>query len=60
MIATDYFHVENDVPLICLEATFFPDKVLETHQQLHRLISNMDQRRFYGLSWYDDHKNIVY
>jgi hypothetical protein len=54
------YTLEADIPLICTPAEFFPDGVLETHQRLHSLVPSMDDRRFYGLSWFNEQHEIVY
>ena len=54
------YTLETDVPLICMPAPLFPEEVLETHQCLHSLVPGMDNRRFFGLSWFNAQKEVVY
>lgn len=46
----EQFTLDNDIPVICLQATSFPEGIGASHHQLHRLVAPNEQRRSYGLS----------
>ena len=52
--------LENDIHTFCITAKSFPDGVLESHQQLHKLIPYSKERNYYGLSCPNKEGVIVY
>src|SRR6185312_3306921 len=42
--------IDRDIKLFCVPATSFPDGILDAHMQLHKLVSNPNERTFYGIS----------
>ena len=56
----EQYIVNKDIPLIWLAAPDFPDGVLEAHQQLHGMVTDMENRRFFGISWFNEKRQVVY
>lgn len=52
--------LENDIIVHYVEASSFPDGVLEAHQQLHKLVTHNAQRKYFGISWMGQNEEIVY
>ena len=42
--------IDQDIKVMYIAATSFPDGVLAAHQQLHALIPYSDDRRYFGIS----------
>ncbi len=51
---------DEDIRLICVQATSFPHGVQAAHEKLHALLQGSGQRRFYGLSRPEGGGGIVY
>lgn len=51
---------ENDVTVIYVTATSFPDGVMAAHQKLHSLIPFSTKRKYFGLSRPEGGAGIVY
>ena len=45
---------------MCLTAESFPDKVEKAHKELHALVSEKENRKFFGLSRPENGGKIVY
>ena len=56
----DSFTFQEDVPVVCVTATSFPDGILEAHQQLHASLPHNERRNFYGISYPGEDGSIVY
>ncbi len=52
--------IENDIIVCCIRAESFPGGVLAAHQQLHRLIPQKPGRNYYGISYPDVNRKILY
>ena len=52
--------IENDMTFIYVEATSFPDGVMESWNELHRIIPFNSERVYVGLSRPEGNKGIVY
>jgi predicted transcriptional regulator YdeE len=52
--------LDNDITVMYVNATSFPEGVLAAHQQLHSLIPFSTERKYYGLSRPDDGNGIIY
>ncbi|SMP65964.1 hypothetical protein SAMN06296020_11353 [Anoxynatronum buryatiense] len=46
----EVINVENDITVYYVEATSFPEHVLEAHETLHAIIPFSNERRYFGLS----------
>ena len=42
--------LEQDIPLLCVTATSFPEGIAEAHQRLHAVIPFSEERRYFGIS----------
>jgi hypothetical protein len=42
--------LENDIEVLTLKASSFPEGVLEAHKTLHQCVSSTNNRRYFGLS----------
>lgn len=54
------FILENDITVVYIQASSFPDGVLAAHEKLHSLISFTTDRRYFGISSPDKTGGIVY
>jgi hypothetical protein len=54
------FFLDEDIPVICLAATSFPQGVLKAHKELHTALPFPDSRKYYGISWGDNKGGIIY
>lgn len=52
--------LDNDIVVMYINATSFPDGVLAAHQKLHSLIPFSNERKYYGLSRPENGGDIVY
>lgn len=52
--------IDNDIKILYITATSFPDGVMEAHQQLHALVPDIAVRRSFGLSRPENGGKIVY
>ncbi|MCA0233736.1 MAG: transcriptional regulator [Bacteroidetes bacterium] len=50
----------NDIPVLCVTATSFPDGVLAAHQTLHSAIPFSTHRRYFGISYAQHLGKIIY
>lgn len=56
----DSFTFQKDVPVVCLNATSFPDGIAATHDALRAKLPANEHRHFYGISWPDENGKIIY
>ena len=54
------FNLHEDIKVVCVTATSFPDGVKEAHEKLHTLIPFTTQRRYFGISWGGENELIHY
>jgi hypothetical protein len=52
--------LKEDISLICVTATSFPDGVLAAHEKLHKLFPFSKDRKYYGLSRPNEQHVIIY
>ena len=57
---TEITIIPNDIVVCCIRAESFPGGVLAAHQQLHRLIPQKPGRNYYGISYPDVNRTILY
>ena len=43
-------NLENDITVLYVEATSFPDGIAESHQKLHTIVPFSDDRKYFGIS----------
>ena len=53
-------NIPNDIPIVCVRATSFPEGVMAAHEKLHSLISHDKPRRNYSVSWMGPDNKILY
>ncbi len=56
----DTIKVENDITVLCVTATSFPEGISEAHEKLHNLLPTSEDRNFYGISCPNEQGVIVY
>lgn len=54
------YTIEEDIKVLCITASSFPDGVLAAHQKLHVLFPPNNKRRYFGISRPDGNRGIVY
>lgn len=54
------YKLEDDIRVFYITAPSFPDKVLETHQKMHRLVEYNEARKSFGISYPVKSGNIIY
>lgn len=54
------YFLEEDILLICNPASSFPDGVLKAHQELHGALTDIQGRKYYGISQPGENGNISY
>jgi hypothetical protein len=52
--------LKEDISVICITATSFPDGVMAAHEKLHALFPFSTERKYYGLSRPDEQHVIIY
>jgi predicted transcriptional regulator YdeE len=52
--------IGNDIPVMYITASSFPEGVLTAHQSLHALIPFSEKRRYFGLSRPEGNGDIIY
>lgn len=52
--------IDDDIRLLYVTATSFPNGILKAHQTLQRLLTDTTGRRFYGISYPDGKGSIIY
>jgi predicted transcriptional regulator YdeE len=56
----DSFILGEDIKVICVTATSFPDGVERAHIQLHAILQEKERRRFFGISRSNENGEIIY
>lgn len=54
------FFINEDIKVLCITASSFPDGVQMAHKKLHSLFPGSESRTFYGISYPDKNGNINY
>jgi hypothetical protein len=54
------FVLENDILFMCLTAKSFPNGVHDAHEDLKNLVSNSNERLFFGISRPNQQGQIIY
>ncbi|MFN8244486.1 MAG: hypothetical protein U0X40_10580 [Ferruginibacter sp.] len=54
------YHINEDIPVVCVTARSFPQGILAAHEALHRLLPPGNGRQYFGLSWPDQNGQIIY
>lgn len=52
--------LESDINVICVTASSFPEGIKAAYDKLSSLIGSGSTRRFFGISYGDGNKNIIY
>lgn len=56
----DSFILGEDIKVMCITATSFPDGIERAHIQLHAMLTEKERRRFFGVSWRTENGDILY
>ena len=56
----DSFNLSEDIKVMYVTATHFPDGVERAHIQLHAMFPEKKDRRFFGISWQNENGEIIY
>ena len=54
LILMETIHFDNDIKVLYVQATSFPDGILAAHQKLHGLIPYSTERKYFGISRPED------
>ena len=54
------YHLQEDVQLMCTTVTTFPNGITEAFKSLQHLLTDEQDRPFYGISYFNEEGNIVY
>ena len=52
--------IENDIRVMYVTAEDFPKGIPETYKKLHDLIPNVDDRKYFGISYPNESGKIIY
>lgn len=56
----DSFILGEDIKVMCVTATAFPDGIERAHIQLHAMLTEKERRRFFGISRPNENGEIIY
>lgn len=56
----DSFILGDDIKVMYVDATTFPDGIERAHIQLHAMLTEKERRRFFGISWPNENGEITY
>lgn len=59
MPALEKYFVDEDINVVCVKATSFPEGIGEAWQKLFAILPNAQQRKLYGIS-YGSESGIIY
>jgi predicted transcriptional regulator YdeE len=51
---------ENDITLLCVTASSFPEGIMDAHKKLHAIVPFSPNRKYYGLSRPENNGGIIY
>ena len=54
------YFLKDDIEVFYVTAQSFPNGILEAHQKLHSLLPSTIGRKFYGISYPDEKRTIIY
>ena len=54
------YTLESDIRVLCVEATSFPEGVMEAYDKLHSVIPKVDGRKVFGISRPEGGNSIIY
>ena len=54
------YFLKDDINLLCVDATSFPEGIEAAHQKLHSLLSTTNNRKFFGISYPQGGGKIIY
>ena len=54
------YNLEKDIQVMCVTAQSFPDGVMEAYKKLHALVTDSNDRRYFGISHPNEDGAIVY
>jgi len=57
---TKNYKLENDVQVMCVTATSFPDGVMNAYQKLQSIVMDSKERRYFGISHPIQDGSILY
>jgi len=49
----NFVELPEDIDLVCVEATSFPDGIMGAWQALHQMVPAWESRRLFGISYPD-------
>ena len=56
----DSFILGEDIKVMYVTATDFPEGVERAHIQLHAMLTEKERRRFFGISWLGEDGHFIY
>lgn len=56
----DSFILGEDIKVMCITASEFPDGIERAHIQLHAMLAEKERRRFFGISRPNENGDIIY
>jgi|SRR6218665_4009174 len=56
----DNYTIDKNIRTICVTADSFPDGIEEAHQKLHAMLTPIDRRQFFGISWPGTDGEMIY
>ena len=59
-MAAEEFIIKEDIKVLCITASSFPEGVQLAHKKLHSAFLPLERRTFYGISYPDKNGNIIY
>ncbi|MGC4021721.1 MAG: transcriptional regulator [Cyclobacteriaceae bacterium] len=54
------YYLKDDIKLLCVNASSFPDGIMDAHEKLKGLLPSTSGRKFYGISFPDKTGKINY
>src|SRR5260221_13741421 len=60
LLNMETYLLKDDIKLLCVDATSFPEGIEAAQQKLHSLLSITNNRRFFGISYPQGGGKIIY
>jgi len=60
MPVTEKYSIDDDIAVVCVKATSFPQGIGDAWHQLFSKVPNAEQRKLYGISYGGENEKIVY
>ena len=54
------YFIKDDIKLICVNATSFPDGISDAFDRLHKVIGVSNERKLYGISYGTENGKTIY